>query len=256
MTTRDVAPKGAPNWCELFVTDEATAQAFYCDLFGWTVETNEEFGGYFNFSKDGVLVAGGMHNHGDGGPDGWNVYLAVDDAQATAAAAGAKGATTIVPPQEVAGLGTMEFFLDPGGASIGGWQPGTHKGFGVHQEPGTPDWFELHTSAFDASFAFYRDVFGWPIDLSMEEPFRYATYGSYDSDDALAGIMDASEWLPEGAPAQWSIYWGSADLDASLARVKELGGDVVGGPDDTPYGRLAECTDPTGVRFKLRQPPG
>ena len=39
-----------------------------------------EYGGYFNFSKDGVLVAGGMRNDGESGaPDHWSVYLAVDE---------------------------------------------------------------------------------------------------------------------------------------------------------------------------------
>ena len=42
-----------------------------------------------------------------------------------------------------------------------------------------------------------------------------------------------------------------ADVDASLARVTELGGAVVMGAQDTPYGRLAIATDATGGPFKL-----
>ena len=53
-------------------------QEFYGRLFGWTVEDpGEEYGGYFNFLKDGVRVAGGMRNDGESGvPDLWSVYLA------------------------------------------------------------------------------------------------------------------------------------------------------------------------------------
>ena len=42
-----------------------------------------------------------------------------------------------------------------------------------------------------------------------------------------------------------------ADADATAAKVTELGGAVTQGPDDTPYGRLVACTDPTGAAFKL-----
>lgn len=63
--------------------------------------------------------------------------------------------------------------------------------------------------------------------------------------------MDAAGFLPEAVPAHWSIYFGVEDTDAALARVVELGGSVVQGAEDTPYGRLAAAADPTGARFKL-----
>ena len=75
-------------------------------------------------------------------------------------------------------------------------------------------------------------------------------------DAQLAGIMDASSFLAEGEPAQWSVYWEVDDTDAALARVRELGGSVVSEAMDTPYGRMATAQDPTGSRFKLRRKPG
>ena len=47
-----------------------------------------------------------------------------------------------------------------------------------------------------------------------------------------------------------------AGTDAALARVTELGGTVVQPGIDTPYGRLAAATDPTGAPFKLVGPAG
>ena len=41
-------------------------------------------------------------------------------------------------------------------------------------------------------------------------------------------------------------------MDAAVAKVKELGGTIVQGPENTPYGILASCTDATGALFKLR----
>src|SRR5207253_7118607 len=80
---RDSAPIGAPCWIDLFTSDPAKSRAFYTELLGWKAEEpNEEFGGYWNFSKDGALVAGGMRNDdpASGIPDHWNVYLASEDA--------------------------------------------------------------------------------------------------------------------------------------------------------------------------------
>ena len=253
MPVRDSAPLGAPNWIELFTSDPDATQAFYNELFGWTCETGgPEVGGYFNFAKDGRRIAGGMKNDGSGGPDGWSIYLAVDDAQATADAAVANGGSVIVPPQQVMDLGTMVVLTDAGGAAVGGWQPGTHTGFELHAEPGTPNWFELHARDYDASVAFYEKVFHWPTHAMSDTPeFRYTTYGK--DDDAEAGIMDASGFLPEGVPSHWSIYFGAENADATLERVAALGGSVVEPAQDTPHGRLALCADPTGVLFRVVQ---
>jgi predicted enzyme related to lactoylglutathione lyase len=55
--------------------------------------------------------------------------------------------------------------------------------------------------------------------------------------------------------ASWSIYFGVADVDATLSKVADLGGSTVMPAEDTPYGRLATCTDSTDAIFKLRSTP-
>jgi hypothetical protein len=147
-------------------------------------------------------------------------------------------------------LGRMAVVTDAGGAAIGVWQPGEHKGFGALAEPGAPGWFELHTRAYDDSVAFYQKVFGWDTAVASDAPdFRYTTLG--EGEQGRAGIMDASAFLPDGAPAAWYVYFQVADTDATVAKAQELGGTLTQGPDDTPYGRLAVCTDPTGATFRL-----
>ena len=47
---------------------------------------------------------------------------------------------------------------------------------------------------------------------------------------------------------------GTEDADATLATITRLGGSVIRPAEDTPYGRLAEAADPTGVHFKLVAP--
>lgn len=243
---------GAPCWIDLYSSDTDKATDFYGQLFGWTTESaGPEFGGYFTFLKDGKHIGGCMHNDGqEGYPDAWTVYLMTDDAARTAAAAPAKGGRVLLEPMAVAENGTMAMVADPGQAAVGVWQPGNQKGFDVRNEVGTAAWFELLTRDYDASVDFYRDVFGWETHTAADTPeFRYTTLGK--DENGLAGIMDATQFMPEGAPAAWSVYFEVEDADAALERVAELGGKVVRPAEDTPYGRLAQAADPTGTSFKL-----
>ena len=191
MPKRDEAPIGAPCWVDLLTSDQDGGRVFYGELFGWTVDDpGPDYGGYINFQKDGIPVAGCMTNDGSGGPDGWGVYLATDDAEKTVAAATENGGEVIVPAMDIMDLGRMAIVTDVGHAAIGAWQPGRHRGFGLLAEPGAPSWFELHTRDYDASVRFYQDVFKWETSVAGDEPdFRYTTLGS--GDDTLAGIMDA-----------------------------------------------------------------
>jgi len=255
MPTRDTAPIGAPCWVDLMTSDTERSRAFYCDLFGWTAEEPaEEFGGYINFNKDGVRVAGCMASEpGSGMPDVWSVYLATDDATKTLEAAAANGGQVHVQAMAVGDLGTMAFVGDPGGAGIGVWQPGLHPGFGIFGESGTPSWFELHTRDYQVAVDFYRNVFHWDTDVvSDTAEFRYTTLKK--GEGWLAGIMDASGFLPDGVPAHWSVYFGVEDTDAALAKIVDLGGSILTAAEDTPYGRLATAADPTGAQFKLVAP--
>ncbi|MEP6464032.1 MAG: VOC family protein [Frankiaceae bacterium] len=254
MPTRDTAPIGAPCWVDLMTSDPQRSRAFYTELFGWVAsDPAEEFGGYFNFSKDGVLVAGCMASQSDSGqPDVWSVYLASDDTEKTLEVAVANGGQVLVSAMPVADLGTMAYVTDAGGAAIGVWQPGTHKGFGVWGETGAPSWFELHTRDYDSAVAFYRNVFGWQTHVVSDTPeFRYTTLIGAQPEEELAGIMDSAGHLSEGIPAHWGTYFGAADTDVAVAKVLELGGSVLMPAEDTPYGRIAVVGDPTGAQFSL-----
>jgi uncharacterized protein len=253
MPQRDSAPVGAPCWIDLMTSDPDKVRSFYGELFGWTSEeAGEEYGGYINFLKHGLPVAGCMKNDPQfETPDVWSVYLASEDAQATVDAAAANGGEVMVPVMDVMDLGRMAVVSDAGGASIGVWQPSAHQGFRVVGEPGAPSWFELHTRDYDASVAFYREVFGWDVHVAGDTPgFRYTTLG--EGDDQQAGIMDAAAFLPDGVPAHWSVYFAVDDTEAALAKLADLGGSVVRPAEDTPYGSLATAADPTGAVFKLR----
>jgi predicted enzyme related to lactoylglutathione lyase len=249
-------PPGAPCWAELFVTDPERVLPFYAGLFGWTWrEEGPEFGGYRTLMHGHDAVGGCMRNSGEAGtPDAWFVSLASPDAVATCEAAAAHGGHVAVPAMPVMDLGVMAVLVDPGGAAIGVWQAGTHRGFSVVGTPGAPSWFELRTRDYDASVGFYRDVFGWDAVTADDAPgVRYTTLGA--GEDGRAGIMDAAAVMPDTAPAAWIVYWGVADARAAAERAASLGGAVVAPAESTPYGTLATIADPGGVVFRLRDTP-
>lgn len=251
---RERTPIGAPTWIDLMSADTDRARTFYGELLGWECgEANPDMGGYANFTRDGVMVAGLMQKQEANLADFWSVYLEVSDAAATAATCESSGGQLFLGPQAVADLGVMVVAGDVGGAVIGMWESGTHSGFGVHNEPGAPAWFELLTPAYDASLDFYRDVFGWTVEIVSDTPeFRYSVL----TIDGLqyAGIMDSAGHA-DAAPPMWSTYMQVDSTDASCAQVESLGGSIVRPALDTPYGRLAACADPMGATFSLMQPP-
>ncbi|MGO9560785.1 MAG: VOC family protein [Acidimicrobiales bacterium] len=259
MPTRDSAPFGSPCWADLWTSDVEGSRKFYSEVFDWEAqEPSAEFGGYFMFTRNGVPIAGAMGDMGDmKAQNSWKIYLATDDIVKTVEAAELESAQIIAPAHPVADLGIQAVFVDPTGANLGMWQPGTFQGFSVLSENGTPSWFELHTRDYATAVAFYRSVFHWETNtVGDSDEFRYTSMRDPQGEGELAGIMDASAFLPEGVPAYWSVYWHADDVDATIAKVKTLGGSVVTDPTDTPYGRLASVADPAGAEFKLRMPNG
>ncbi len=247
---------GAPCWIGLTTPDVAATNAFYTGLLGWTAgESAEQFGGYYMFfTPDGRPVAGVMPRpEGADWPIGWTVYLTVEDVGTTLAAARDAGATVTADAMAVGDTGTMAELRDPSGALIGLWQPGTFAGFEVQAEPGAPGWFELHTRDYPAAVSFYTSVFGWDAHPMSDTPqFRYTTLG--EGDGARAGIMDDAVLPTASAGSGWMTYLAVEDVDVAAARVDELGGAVTSAPQNSPYGRLASVTDPTGATFNLIGP--
>jgi predicted enzyme related to lactoylglutathione lyase len=245
---------GAPCWIDLMTSDAENAKAFYGTLFGWTFQTGDEekYGGYITASKNGKTVAGMMQKDDSmaGMPDLWSTYLRSEDAAATVQAATQHGGQLYMGPMDVPEQGRMAMIADATGASIGVWEPSEMKGYELAAEAGTPAWHELHTKDYATAVKFYQDVFGWDTDVMSDTPeFRYTTLGAGDA--AKAGIMDASGYLPAGVPSNWQIYFAVEDTDATIEKAVSMGAQVIDGPDDSPFGRLATLADPTGAMFKI-----
>ncbi|WP_141014110.1 VOC family protein [Nocardioides sambongensis] len=248
-------PDGTPCWIELVTPDRDRAVAFYGALFGWTAtDPVEEFAGYSQWMAGERPIGGLMPSIPElTGAPGWAVYLATDDVRKVAESAVAHGGSVAVAPMDLPGLGSSVVVADPSGMGHCAWQAGPFAGTEAIDTVGDPIWHEAYTTDFAASRAFLESVFGWRTTLTGDtDEFRYAVNGPEES--ATAGLMDAATWGPDFVPS-WTVYVKVADMEACVTQVVALGGAIVEGPDDTPYGLLTTIADPNGQQIKVMVPP-
>ncbi len=245
---------GTPSWIDLGTPDMDKTVAFYGGLFGWDIpeaENAEHTGGYRVALSNGRSVAGVMPLMQEGQPPVWSSYVAVADADATAAKVREAGGTVLAEPMDVMDLGRMAIFMDPTGAAFGIWQPATMKGAELVNEPVSLCWNELNTRDPDAAKAFYAAVFGWKDAVDNQGGMDYVTFSREDG-TGVAGMMDMrSTQIPDEIPAHWLVYFAVDDADATVSQAKESGGALAFRPIDIPIGRFAVMTDPNGSAFAV-----
>jgi predicted enzyme related to lactoylglutathione lyase len=102
---------GALAWNDLISPDVAGSTAFYGDLFGWEIQEIAP-GEYWSISN-GAKRNGGMMPMPPGSHPAWNLYFAVDDADATVARACELGADAVMGPMDVPNGGRFAVLRDP-----------------------------------------------------------------------------------------------------------------------------------------------
>jgi len=149
--------------------------------------------------------------------------------------------------------GRMAVFQDSAGGFFSVWQPGQHPGSGVVNEPGAFSWNELNSRDVDASIAFYESVFGWTHEThTMEGPIGSYTEWQLDG-ETIGGMLPMPPMVPAEVPQFWLVYFAVADLEASLAKVQELGGTVMMPGMTVDAGTFAVVMDPQGATLSLIQ---
>ena len=115
-------------------------------------------------------------------------------------------------------------------------------------------WYELMTGDAAAAAAFYTEVVGWRAQDAGMPGVAYTLMMVGDAQ--VAGMMDTPDELKAiGAPASWSGYIAVDDVDATEARILQLGGKVLRPGSDIPeIGRFAVVADPQGSAFMLFKP--
>jgi predicted enzyme related to lactoylglutathione lyase len=116
--------------------------------------------------------------------------------------------------------------------------------------PGAPNWVDLGTPDVAAAANFYNALFGWEFQSAGAEAGGYGMLTLNGKVVAAAGPLGE-----EGAEPAWTIYFQTADADATAAAVRNAGGAVLAEPMDVfTAGRMAQFTDPTGAHFAVWQP--
>lgn len=121
--------------------------------------------------------------------------------------------------------------------------PGTNTGRFV--------WYELLTSDPKGAMAFYTEVVGWKTQAWEK--------GDYTMWVGSQGPLGGVTMLPEqakqmGAPPYWQANVQVDDVDAAVAKVKELGGKVYVTEDVPDVGRFAVIADPQGAVMAVFTP--
>jgi uncharacterized protein len=116
--------------------------------------------------------------------------------------------------------------------------------------PGAPDWVDLGTPDVDAAAAFYGAVFGWQFQSAGPEA---GGYGFFMLDGKMVAAIGPLQ--DKDAPSSWTVYFHTADADATADAVRKAGGSVRVEPMDVfAEGRMAQFTDPGGATFAVWQP--
>lgn len=242
---------GTPAWADLMTPDLERARAFYGPLFGWEFAIGGAESGFYTTCKRGARAVAGMGKQPEGAPypTSWNVYFAVESADATTARVLEHGGQVPMGPMDVFGEGRLAFCADSTGAVFGLWQPMRHRGAELVDEPGAMAWAEVETRDAQQACAFYGAVFG--LQTRRMEGGGMIYYTLHRDERAVGGVRQMDEKQPPNAPPHWMIYFAIDAADAAVARVRELGGNVCVPAFDTPYGRVAVVGDPLGATFSI-----
>ena len=245
-------PDGVFSWVDLGTSDTEGAKAFYGGLFGWSfLDIPTDSGVVYSMAQlEGYNVAGlgpldpGMQEQGI--PPYWSAYIKHDDVDAVAAKAGEAGGTIMLPPFDVMDSGRMTVIQVRTGAAFGVWQPKQHIGAQLVIIPNTLTWNELQTNDLEAAREFYSTVFGWAYEVDAS---GYVV--CIAGDRPQAGMMKIQEdWGP--VPPNWTNYFLVADIEASAAKVTELGGTLMVPPNSIgEMGKFAVAQDPQGGHLSI-----
>ena len=247
---------GAFIWHELMTTDMKAAEAFYCNVVGWTCKDMQMPGMDYRIFSAGETMTAGLMNIPDeamkmGAPPSWSGVVCVDDIDAAAGKVRTLGGNVIREPAEIPGVGRFGVFTDPQGAYFQMLQPSGPPPASTPPRGtrGRVDWNEFYAIDMDKAFPFYADMFGWTKGdaLDMGPMGKYQLFNH--NDVTIGGIMNKPPNVPVAA---WGYYFQVGDIDAAVARVTAAGGRIVKGPVMVPGDDwIAQGMDPQGAIFAL-----
>jgi predicted enzyme related to lactoylglutathione lyase len=112
---------GSLCWNELATRDMARAAEFYSSLFGWSAAPFEQSPLPYTMLMNGETPVGGIYSlpaEMQGVPPHWAPYFAVEDTDQTLRRSDELGGTTVMPPDDIPGIGRLAGLRDPQGATF------------------------------------------------------------------------------------------------------------------------------------------
>ncbi len=140
---------GSFCWIELSTSNQNAAKTFYARLFGWEIFDQPvgpgEFYTLFKLENRDAAAAYtmGSDERSHGVPPHWNLYIAVENADAIVNRAGELGGKVLAGAFDVMEYGRMAVIQDPTGATFCIWQPKKTQGTGITGVDGTLCWADL-----------------------------------------------------------------------------------------------------------------
>lgn len=121
----------------------------------------------------------------------------------------------------------------------------------THATNGSFVWFDLLTTDPTKAIDFYTNVIGWKAEAHNAEYTMFM-----GSQGPLGGTMKLPpEAAKMGSPPHWMSNVQVANVDATVAEAKKLGGRVYAEPSDIPnVGRFAVLGDPQGASISVFKP--
>lgn len=271
MSERDGYEHGVPCWIAGVFPDPERALAFYTRLFGWEAEDTmppEAPGRYYLCRLRGdrdVAAIGSERGGGTPAAAAWGTHVWVDSADEATARAREAGGSVLAAPFDLLDAARVAVLADPEGAVFCVWQPGEHRGAQLVNEPGAWSMSALNARDPEKAKAFYGEVFGWEsaaMDLGGAEVTMLRLPGYVGGEpqqpvprDVIATLMALDSDASPDAPPHWSVDFWVDDVEASVALVAELGGEVVAPPYEIPGAPLKQAVvaDPQGAVFSVTE---
>jgi predicted enzyme related to lactoylglutathione lyase len=262
-------PQGVPSWVDVGQTDPVAAGEFYARLFGWEVANVMPPGApwaYFVATLSGHDVAG-IAPVDAAAECRWRTYVAVDDADAAAAAVTEHGGTVVSAPGEGGPGGRDATCTDPQGAQFRLWQARRRLGAQIANSAGAWNFSILHSAAPAAVLPFYLKVFGWAVDRQLGAGMvRLPGYGDHLAATVDPHIYERQAFAPPGfadvvagmvedadpEQAGWQVVFTVTDRDRSAATAERLGATVLSSSENE-WTREAVIRDPQGATLTLSQ---
>lgn len=268
MTEPRTYPHGVTCWIDTEQPDLDAARHFYAELFGWELaDATPPEGAYLSATLEGHDVAAIAPASADTAT--WNTYVAVDDADATAAAVVGAGGRVVSGPQDAGPDGRSAACVDPAGAGFRLWQARGRLGAQLVNAPGTWNFSDLYTPDREAAMVFYGPIFGW-VDADLAQGagtmLQVPGYGEHLAATVDPGIHERQVSAPPGFAdvigglvaigagdtARWHVTFAVADRDDSAATAERLGATVLTSSYDM-WTRHALLRDPQGAELTISQ---